>query len=81
MAAYSGVKVKTFIHKAGAPPADESAAAGTLPEDLETYIETLDSTTNAIVSISHAVVDRQLLTTVVSGKSLITVTNDGTFAD
>jgi len=67
MAVYSGVKVKTFIHKAGAPPADETAADGTLPEDLETYIETLDSTTNPIISISHAVVDRQLLTTVVSG--------------
>lgn len=67
MAAYSGVKVKTFIHQAGAPPADETAAVGTLPKDLEVYIESLDKATNPIISISHAVVDRQLLTTVVSG--------------
>ena len=80
MALYAGIKVKTFIHEAGAPPADETAAAGTLPKDLEAYIETLDSETNAIISISHAVVDRQLLTTVVSGESIITVKNNGSFA-
>ena len=67
MADYTGVKVKTFIHAAGAPPADETGDVGTLPKDLEVYIETLDSTANAIISISQTVVDRQLLTTVVSG--------------
>tara|TARA_B100000427_G_scaffold329824_2_gene348212 strand:- start:2298 stop:2507 length:210 start_codon:yes stop_codon:yes gene_type:complete len=67
MALYAGIKVKTFIHEAGAPPADETADVGTLPKDLEVYIESLDSTNNPIISISHAVVDRQLLTTVVSG--------------
>jgi len=68
MAVYGDVKVKTFIHAAGDPPADQTAAVGTLPKDMNDYIVTLDSGDEPIISINQVVVDRQVITTVVSGK-------------
>ena len=51
MAAYGTVKVKVMIHDA--EPNIETAAVGTMARDIKDHIDTLDSTNNEVLSITH----------------------------
>ena len=51
MAVYDNVKVKVFIHPGN--PGIETGDAGTMARDIKDYVETLDSTNNKVLSISH----------------------------
>ena len=73
MAAYgdTNTKVKTFIHDASA--AAEDASVGVLSRDVQDYIAALDSTNNAVISVSHCNLGGEgILTMVVSGLTVNT---------
>jgi hypothetical protein len=66
MAVYDNVKVKVFIHFANTNT--EASDAGTMARDIKDYVETLDSTTNNVISITHTQLNGdRILTMVVSG--------------
>ncbi len=66
MAVYANVKVKVFIHPGN--PGTETGDTGTLARDIKDYIDTLDSTNNKILSISHTqLAGDRILTMVVGG--------------
>jgi len=65
MAVYGNVKVKVFIHDA--VPNIETAAVGTMARDIKDYIDTLDSTNNEILSITHTALRGDRILTVVVG--------------
>jgi hypothetical protein len=65
MAVYGNVKVKVFIHDA--VPNIETAAVGTMARDIKDYIDTLDSTNNEILSITHTALRGDRVLTVVVG--------------
>ena len=65
MAAYGTVKVKVMIHDAA--PNIETAAVGTMARDIKDHIDTLDSTNNAVLSITHTALRGDRVLTVVIG--------------
>lgn len=65
MTAYGTVKVKVFIHDA--EPGDESSPVGTMSRDVQDYIETLDSTNNEILSITHTRLNGDRVLTMICG--------------
>ena len=65
MAAYGTVKVKVFIHNAKS--GDETGAVGTMARDVQDYIESLDSTNNEILSISHTQLRGDRILTMITG--------------
>ena len=66
MAVYDNVKVKVFIHDA--VPNIETAAVGTMARDIKDHIDTLDSTNNKVLSITHTqLAGDRILTMVVGG--------------
>ena len=66
MAVYDNVKVKVFIHPGN--PGIETGDAGTMARDTKDYVETLDSTNNKVLSISHTqLAGDRILTMVVGG--------------
>jgi len=66
MAVYDNVKVKVFIHAGN--PGIETADAGTMARDVKDYVDTLDSTSNKVLSISHTqLAGDRILTMVVGG--------------
>ena len=66
MAVYDNVKVKVFIHPGN--PGIETGDAGTMARDIKDYVETLDSTNNKVLSISHTqLAGDSILTMVVGG--------------
>ena len=66
MAVYDNVKVKVFIHPGN--PGIETGDVGSMARDIKEYIDTLDSTNNKILSISHTqLAGDRILTMVVGG--------------
>jgi len=66
MAVYGNVKVKVFVHAGN--PGIETGDAGTMARDVKDYIDTLDSTSNKVLSISHTqLAGDRILTLVVGG--------------
>tara|TARA_R110001632_G_scaffold183370_1_gene303482 strand:- start:412 stop:615 length:204 start_codon:yes stop_codon:yes gene_type:complete len=65
MAVYNNVKVKVFIHFANTNT--EASAVGTLARDIKDYVETLDSTNNKILSITHTQLNGDRILTMVVG--------------
>ena len=66
MAVYDNVKVKVFIHPGN--PGIETGDVGSMTRDIKDYIDTLDSTNNKILSISHTqLAGDRILTMVVGG--------------
>ena len=65
MAVYSNVKVKVFVHDA--TPNVETAAVGTMARDIKDYVDTLDSTNNKVLSITHTAIRGDRVLTVVVG--------------
>ena len=65
MAAYGNVKVKVFVHDG--QPGDETGAVGTLARDVQDYIETLDSSNNKILSVTHTKLNGDRVLTMVCG--------------
>ena len=65
MAAYGNVKVKVFVHDA--QPGDETGAVGTLATDVQEYIDTLDSSNNKILSVTHTKLNGDRVLTMVCG--------------
>ena len=66
MAVYDNVKVKVFIHPGN--PGIETGDAGTMARDIKDYVETLGSTNNKVLSISHTqLAGDRILTMVVGG--------------
>ena len=65
MAVYDNVKVKVFINDA--TPNIETAAVGTMARDIKDHIDTLDSTNNAVLSITHTALRGDRVLTVVIG--------------
>jgi hypothetical protein len=66
MAVYGNVKVKVFIHAGN--PGIETGDAGTIARDVKDYVDTLDSTNNKVLSISHTqLAGDRILTMVVGG--------------
>ena len=66
MAVYGNVKVKVFIHDA--VPNIETAAVGSMARDIKDYVDTLDSTNNKVLSITHTqLAGDRILTMVVGG--------------
>ena len=62
----SNTNVKVFVHSV--KPGDKSNSAGDMSKDVYDYIISLDSTNNAIISISHAPMrGERVMTMVVSG--------------
>ena len=62
----SNSNVKVFVHSV--KPGDKSNSAGDMSKDVYDYIVSLDSTNNAIISISHAPMKgERVMTMVVSG--------------
>ena len=62
----SNTDVKVFVH--AAKPGSKSNSAGDLSKDVYDYIVSLDSTNNAIISISHCPMHgERVMTMVVSG--------------
>ena len=51
MSVYANVKVQVFIHPGN--PGIETGDAGTMARDVKDYIDTLDSTNNKVLSITH----------------------------
>ena len=73
MAAYgdTNTKVKTFIHDASEGAQDGDT--GTIARDVQDYIAGLDSTNNAIISVSHCHLGGgRILTMVVGGLTVNT---------
>ena len=65
MAVYGNVKVKVFIHDA--VPNIETAAVGSMARDIKDHIDTLDSTNNKVLSITHTQLRGDRVMTVVIG--------------
>ena len=65
MAVYDNVKVKVFIHPGN--PGIETGYEGTMARDIKDYIETLDSTNNKVLSISHTQLNGDRILTMVVG--------------
>ena len=65
MADYANVKVQVFIHPGN--PGIETGDAGTMARDIKDYIETLDSTINKVLSISHPQLNGDRILTMVVG--------------
>tara|TARA_R100001230_G_C5471174_1_gene25982 strand:+ start:286 stop:489 length:204 start_codon:yes stop_codon:yes gene_type:complete len=65
MAVYSNVKVKVFVHDA--TPNVETATVGTMARDIKDYVDTLDSTNNKVLSITHTALRGDRVLTVVVG--------------
>jgi|TARA_R110000737_G_scaffold165598_1_gene192982 hypothetical protein len=65
MAVYGNVKVKVFIHDA--VPNIETAAVGTMARDIKDHVDTLDSTSNKVLSITHTQLRGDRILTVVIG--------------
>ena len=66
MAVYDNVKVQVFIHPGN--PGIETGATGTMARDIKDYVDTLDSTSNKVLSITHAqLTGDRILTMVVGG--------------
>ena len=65
MAAYGTVKVKVMIHDA--KPNIETAAVGTMARDIKDHIDTLDSTNNEVLSITHTALRGDRVLTVITG--------------
>ena len=65
MAVYDKVKCKVFIHDA--VPNIETAAVGTMARDIKDHVDTLDSTNNKVLSITHTQLRGDRILTVVIG--------------
>ena len=65
MAVYGNVKVKVFIHDGN--PGIETGDVGTMARDIKDYIDTLDSTDNKVLSISHTKLNGDRILTMVCG--------------
>jgi hypothetical protein len=65
MAVYDTVKVKVMIHDAA--PNIETAAVGTMARDIKDHIDTLDSSDNKVLSITHTQLRGDRILTVVVG--------------
>ena len=65
MAAYGTVKVRVFIHEAN--PGEEDGAVGTMARDIKDHIDTLDSSDNKVLSITHTQLRGDRILTVVVG--------------
>ena len=65
MAVYDNVKCKVFIHEAN--PGEEDGSTGTMARDMKDYIDTLDSTNNKVLSITHTQLRGDRILTVVIG--------------
>ena len=65
MANYTTVKVKTFIHDASAGV--ETDAVGTMARDIQDHIETLDSTAQETLIITHTALNGDRILTMVCG--------------
>ena len=62
----SNVKTKSFIHNAA--QGTQASSTGNLAKDVYDYIVSLDSTNNAVLSISHCRLNGdRILTLVVAG--------------
>ena len=73
MAAYgdSNTKVKVFIHDS--VPGEQDGDTGTIARDVQDYIAALDSTNNAVISVSHCQLNGdRILTMVVGGLTVNT---------
>ena len=69
MAVYnsSNVKTKVFIHNAN--EGTQASSAGNMAKDIYDYVVTLDSSDNAILSISHCRLNGDRILTFVVGGS------------
>ena len=66
MADYANVKVKVFIHPGN--PGIKTGDVGTMARDIKDFIESLDSTNNKVLSITHAsLAGDRVMTLVVGG--------------
>ena len=66
MAVYDNVKCKVFIHNAN-DGLEEDGSTGTMARDMKDYIDTLDSTNNKVLSITHTQLRGDRVLTVVVG--------------
>ncbi len=66
MAVYDNVKCKVFIHNAN-DGLEEDGSTGTMARDMKDYIDTLDSTNNKVLSITHTQLRGDRILTVVIG--------------
>ena len=69
MATYgdTNTKVKVFIHDAG--QGEQDGDEGTIARDVQDYIAALDSTDNAVISVSHCQLNGDRILTMVVGGS------------
>ena len=65
MAVYANVKCKVFIHPVN--PGIETGDVGTMARDIKDYIDTLDSTNNKVLSITHTQLRGDRVMTLVVG--------------
>ena len=65
MAVYGNVKVKVFIHDA--VPNIETAAVGSMARDIKDHIDSLDSSDNKVLSITHTALRGDRIMTLVVG--------------
>jgi|TARA_R100000988_G_C3855493_1_gene96855 hypothetical protein len=65
MAVYDNVKCKVFIHDG--IPGIETGAVGTMARDIKDYVDTLDSTNNKVLSITHTQLRGDRIMTLVVG--------------
>ena len=65
MAAYTTVKVKVMIHDA--KPGIETGDVGTMARDIQDHIETLDSTAQSTLIITHTALGGDRILTVICG--------------
>ena len=65
MSVYANVKVKVFIHDA--IPNIETAAVGSMARDIKDHIDSLDSSDNKVLSITHTQLRGDRILTVVIG--------------
>tara|TARA_R110002073_G_scaffold108157_2_gene242995 strand:+ start:750 stop:953 length:204 start_codon:yes stop_codon:yes gene_type:complete len=65
MTAYATVKVKVFIHNAN--PGDETGDVGTMARDIQDHIETLDSTAQSTLIITHTSLAGDRILTLICG--------------
>ena len=65
MADYANVKVQVFIRPGN--PGIETGDVGTMARDIKDYVETLDSTNNKVLSISHTQLNGDRILTMVVG--------------
>ena len=65
MSVYANVKVQVFIHPGN--PGIETGDAGTMARDVKDYIDTLDSTNNKVLSITHTQLNGDRILTMAVG--------------